>query len=63
MKSWLERLLEKAWEVLISRASATNVADKEIVQQFYQICLREVHRENYNMSILTTLWPLRYRQS
>ncbi|KAJ5228852.1 hypothetical protein N7489_009560 [Penicillium chrysogenum] len=45
---------DKLYDYFCSNLSATNVADKEIVQQFYQICLREVHRENYNMSILTT---------
>ncbi|CAG8105284.1 unnamed protein product [Penicillium nalgiovense] len=45
---------DKLYDYFCSNLSATNVADKEIVQQFYQICLREVHRENYNISILTT---------
>jgi hypothetical protein len=45
---------DKLYDYFCSNLSATDVADKEIVQQFYQICLREVHRENYNMSILTT---------
>ncbi|KAF3031103.1 hypothetical protein E8E15_011667 [Penicillium rubens] len=45
---------DKLYDYFCSNLSATNVADKEIVQQFYQICLREVHRENCNMSILTT---------
>lgn len=44
---------DKLYDYFCSNLSATNVADKEIVQQFYQICLREVHRENYNMNILT----------
>ncbi|CAG8889944.1 unnamed protein product [Penicillium egyptiacum] len=45
---------DKLYDYFCSNLSATNVSDKEIVQQFYQICLREVHRENYNMNILTT---------
>ncbi|KAJ5187033.1 hypothetical protein N7449_010027 [Penicillium cf. viridicatum] len=45
---------DKLYEYFCSNLSATKVADKEVVQQFYQICLREVHGENYNMNILTT---------
>ncbi|KAF9249610.1 hypothetical protein DTO027I6_4302 [Penicillium roqueforti] len=45
---------DKLYDYFCSNLSATKVADKEIVQQFYQICLREVHRENYSMKILTT---------
>jgi tetratricopeptide (TPR) repeat protein len=44
----------KLYEYFCTNLSATSVADKEVVQQFYQICLREVHNENYNMNILTT---------
>lgn len=45
---------DKLYEYFCSNLSATKVADKEVVQQFYQICLREVHGENYNINILTT---------
>ncbi|KAK4861272.1 hypothetical protein LT330_004188 [Penicillium expansum] len=45
---------DKLYEYFCSNLSATKVADKEVVQQFYQICLREIHRDNYNMNILTT---------
>ncbi|KAJ5617320.1 hypothetical protein N7537_002434 [Penicillium hordei] len=45
---------DKLYEYFCSNLSATKVADKEVVQQFYQICLREVHGENYNIKILTT---------
>ncbi|KAJ5788262.1 hypothetical protein N7457_003252 [Penicillium paradoxum] len=44
---------DKLYGYFCSNLSATSVADKEVVQQFYQICLREVHLENYNMNILT----------
>ncbi|KAJ5295352.1 hypothetical protein N7508_010173 [Penicillium antarcticum] len=44
---------DKLYDYFCSNLSATNVADKEIVQQFYQICLHEVHNENYRMNILT----------
>ena len=45
---------DKLYDYFCSNLSATSVADKEIVQQFYQICLREVHQENYNTNILNT---------
>lgn len=45
---------DKLYDYFCSNLSATNVGDKEIVQQFYQICLREVHHENYATSILNT---------
>ncbi|KAJ5143916.1 uncharacterized protein N7515_002703 [Penicillium bovifimosum] len=43
----------KLYEYFCTNLSAMNVSDKEVVQQFYQICLREVHNEDYNMRILT----------
>ncbi|KAJ5329731.1 hypothetical protein N7452_010121 [Penicillium brevicompactum] len=45
---------DKLYDYFCSNLSATNVGDKEVVQQFYQICLREVHHENYATSILNT---------
>ncbi|KAJ5964813.1 uncharacterized protein N7479_004689 [Penicillium vulpinum] len=44
---------DKLYDYFCSNLSATGVADKAIVQQFYQICLREVHNEDYNINILT----------
>ncbi|KAJ5770579.1 uncharacterized protein N7511_002630 [Penicillium nucicola] len=44
---------DKLYEYFCSNLSVTNVSDKQIVQQFYQICLREIHNDNYNMRILT----------
>jgi hypothetical protein len=43
---------DKLYDYFCSNLSATSVADKEVVQQFYQICLREVHKENYSINIL-----------
>ncbi|KAJ5542218.1 hypothetical protein N7535_004640 [Penicillium sp. DV-2018c] len=43
----------KLYAYFCTNLSATSVSDKEVVQQFYQICLREVHNEDYNMRILT----------
>ncbi|KAJ5824573.1 hypothetical protein N7447_006913 [Penicillium robsamsonii] len=45
---------DKLYEYFCSNLSATKVADKGVVQQFYQICLREVHNDNYGINILTT---------
>ncbi|CAG8304975.1 unnamed protein product [Penicillium salamii] len=45
---------DKLYDYFCSNLSATSVSDKGIVQQFYQICLREVHHENYTTSILNT---------
>ncbi|KAJ5669016.1 hypothetical protein N7462_010086 [Penicillium macrosclerotiorum] len=44
----------KLYEYFCATLSATSISDRDVVKQFYQICLREVHNENYNMSILTT---------
>lgn len=44
---------DKLYAYFCSNLSANHVADREIVQQFYQICLREVRHENYSMNILT----------
>ncbi|KAJ6069326.1 hypothetical protein N7499_011213 [Penicillium canescens] len=44
---------DKLYEYFCSNLSATSIADKEIVQQFYHICLREVHGEDYTMNILS----------
>jgi tetratricopeptide (TPR) repeat protein/ElaB/YqjD/DUF883 family membrane-anchored ribosome-binding protein len=45
---------DKLYEYFCTNLSATDVADKDIVQQFYQITLREVHHENYTTNILNT---------
>ncbi|CAG8193680.1 unnamed protein product [Penicillium olsonii] len=45
---------DKLYDYFCSNLSATSVSDKGIVQQFYQICLREIHHENYTTSILNT---------
>ncbi|CAI7638039.1 unnamed protein product [Penicillium glandicola] len=45
---------DKLYDYFCTNLSITSDADKEVVQQFYQICLREIHHENYNTSILTT---------
>ncbi|KAJ5207345.1 hypothetical protein N7472_003793 [Penicillium cf. griseofulvum] len=49
---------DKLYAYFCSNLSATKVADKGIVQQFYQICLREVHKDNYTMNILKTTTDL-----
>ncbi|OQE42062.1 hypothetical protein PENCOP_c004G08341 [Penicillium coprophilum] len=49
---------DKLYEYFCSNLSATKVADKGVVQRFYQICLREVHKDNYNINILTTTTEL-----
>jgi hypothetical protein len=49
---------DKLYAYFCSNLSATKVADKGIVQQFYQICLREVHHDNYSMNILKTTTDL-----
>lgn len=43
----------RLYDYFCSNLSATNVAGKEVVQQFYRICLQEVHHENYNINILS----------
>lgn len=48
----------KLYEYFCATLSATNVADRNIVKQFYGICLREVHNDNYTMNILTTTTSL-----
>ncbi|KXG54591.1 uncharacterized protein PGRI_077350 [Penicillium griseofulvum] len=49
---------DKLYAYFCSNLSANKVADKGIVQQFYQICLREVHHDNYSMNILKTTTEL-----
>ncbi|KAJ5103095.1 hypothetical protein N7532_003624 [Penicillium argentinense] len=48
----------KLYEYFCSTLSATNIADRDIVKQFYGICIREVHSDDYNMTILTTTTSL-----
>lgn len=48
----------KLYEYFCATLSATPIADREIVKQFYKICLREVHNDKYNMNILTTTTKL-----
>ncbi|KAJ5087928.1 hypothetical protein N7456_011544 [Penicillium angulare] len=48
----------KLYEYFCTTLSATSIADRDIVKQFYAICLREVHGESYNMDILTTTTSL-----
>ncbi|KAJ5933660.1 hypothetical protein N7454_005989 [Penicillium verhagenii] len=48
----------RTYEYFCTTLSATKVADRKIVQQFYSICLREVRTENYNTSILNTTTSL-----
>lgn len=43
----------KLYEYFCTNLSATKIADRNIVKQFYGICLREVHNDNYTMNILT----------
>ncbi|KAJ5621589.1 hypothetical protein N7528_006372 [Penicillium herquei] len=48
----------KLYEYFCATLSATAIADRDIVKQFYAICLRQVHTDNYNMEILTTTTSL-----
>ncbi|KAJ5730600.1 uncharacterized protein N7483_005108 [Penicillium malachiteum] len=48
----------KLYEYFCATLSATAIADRDIVKQFYAICLRQVHTDNYNMDILTTTTSL-----
>jgi hypothetical protein len=44
----------KLYEYFCTTLSATAIAERDVVKQFYKICLREVHNEKYNMNILST---------
>ncbi|KAJ5084138.1 hypothetical protein NUU61_008717 [Penicillium alfredii] len=44
---------DKLYDYFCANLSATKIADREIVQQFYRLCLFEVHSNTYNMNILT----------
>lgn len=44
----------KLYEYFCTTLSATKIADKDIVKQFYSICIGEVHNDNYSYNILTT---------
>jgi hypothetical protein len=48
----------KLYEYFYTTLSATSIAERDIVKQFYMICLREVHKEKYNMNILNTTTKL-----
>lgn len=48
----------RLYEYFCATLSATSISERSIVQQFYGICLREVHSENYSMNILTTTTSL-----
>jgi tetratricopeptide (TPR) repeat protein len=45
---------DRLYEYFCATLSATQIANRDIVMQFYGICLREVHNENYNLNILKT---------
>ncbi|KAJ5988371.1 hypothetical protein N7481_003581 [Penicillium waksmanii] len=49
---------KKLYEYFCATLSASSISQRDIVQQFYGICLREVHSESYNMNILTTTTSL-----
>ncbi|KAJ6136420.1 hypothetical protein N7512_001580 [Penicillium capsulatum] len=44
----------RLYEYFCATLSATQIADRDIVKQFYQICVREAYNDNYSMNILTT---------
>lgn len=44
----------KLYDCFCNTLSADNIAQKDIVKQFFEICLREVRKSNYNNTILTT---------
>ncbi|KAJ5628727.1 hypothetical protein N7490_010955 [Penicillium lividum] len=48
----------RLYEYFCTTLSATSIADHQIVQQFYAICLREVQTDNYNTGILNTTTSL-----
>ncbi|OQE20349.1 hypothetical protein PENSTE_c013G09273 [Penicillium steckii] len=43
----------KLYDYFCSTLSATKISERPIVKQFYGICLREVHNEDYTKNILT----------
>ncbi|KAF3392727.1 putative PPE family protein [Penicillium rolfsii] len=43
----------KLYEYFCNTLSATSIADRDVVKQFYKICLREIYSEKYNMNILS----------
>ncbi|KAJ5140438.1 hypothetical protein N7448_003846 [Penicillium atrosanguineum] len=49
---------DRLYEYFCATLSATNIADRDIVMQFYGICLREIHNKNYNLNILKTTTSL-----
>jgi len=49
---------DKLYDYFCTTLSANKIADHDIVMQFYSICLREVHDENYNLNILKTTTTL-----
>lgn len=49
---------EKLYEYFCSTLSATHVADRHVVRQFYLICLREASTEKYSTNILNTTTKL-----
>lgn len=48
----------RLYDYFCATLSATKIADKDIVKQFYNICLREVRNDNYRYNILTTTTSL-----
>lgn len=44
----------RLYEYFCATLSATLIADRDIVKQFYQICLRGAYNDNYSSTILTT---------
>ncbi|KAJ5896855.1 uncharacterized protein N7473_006254 [Penicillium subrubescens] len=48
----------KLYEYFCTTLSATSIAERDVVKQFFKICLREVHTEKYNMNILSTTTKL-----
>lgn len=44
---------DKLYAYFCATLSATSIADESIMHQFYQLCLREVHGDDFSMNILT----------
>jgi hypothetical protein len=44
----------KLYEYFCTTLSAISIANRDVVKQFFKICLREVHNEKYNLNILNT---------
>ncbi|KAJ5888682.1 hypothetical protein N7495_008723 [Penicillium taxi] len=49
---------DKLYDYFCATLSAIDIANRDIVHQFYLICLREVHNENHNTIILNTTTSL-----